>query len=178
MFYCLQCSINHLEFSRVHPYPQYRHLVLKNGTTTGQQDIWSDCRSVWCLIRCTPSPHHPLCPSNPQSLPPVQASGGQEQYYIRSDWHLVSLWPVYARINLVPEPMVIPVPWADIKLAAVKKLMCYCLQFSIDCLYFHPVCNISSLVFKRAFSVVWTQPISAISPKIFTPKLQFASQNT
>ena len=102
--------------------------------------------------------------------PLVDASSGQEQYYIRSAWHLVSLWvrltfsqmyspgqrylvaknsgttsgqidiwsafgsgwPVYVRVNLVPAAAVIPAPWVDIKVVAVKKLICYCLQFSID----------------------------------------------
>ena len=92
MFYCLQCSIDHLEFSRLlcnrpidcsdvtpqfpltppmpplAPWcptpPQYRHLVVKSGTTAGQHDIWSACGSGWCLIRCTPtpSPPYPLMP--------------------------------------------------------------------------------------------------------------------
>ena len=82
MFYCLQCSIDHLEFSRVlcnrpssffrcNPQPslppvnplvvppKYRHLVVKIGTTTGQHDIWSACGSDWPLLRCTPTPYAP-----------------------------------------------------------------------------------------------------------------------
>ena len=156
-----------------HPHPQYRHLVVKSGTTAGQHDIWSACGSGWCLVRCTFSPSPP-CPlmspgrgiwwprvvwtcisltwthvqlsavfNRPSWLfkgtppPQVQASSGKEQYYMRSDWHLVSLgsgWPVYVRVNLVWAARVIPAPWADIKVVIVKKLICYCLQFSIDCL--------------------------------------------
>ena len=87
-------AIDCLDFSDVPPMPptclvgpfdappQYRHLVVKSGTTAGQHDMWSTCGSGWCLVKCTPSP--------PNSL--VKASSGQEQYYIRSAWHLVSLW--------------------------------------------------------------------------------------
>ena len=144
MFYCLQCSIDHLEFYRVlcnrlssffrcHPSmpptppvgplddptpPQYRHLVVKSGTTAGQYDMLSSCMSGWCLVRCTPSP-------NPTPL--VEASSGQEQYYIRSAWQWSAFgsgWPAYLRVNLVPAAMVIPAPWVDIKVVADKKLIC------------------------------------------------------
>ena len=144
MFYCLQCSIDHLEFSRVlcnrlswffrcHPYAPCWPLNASKPTptpalvqvsscqewyTAGQHDMWSACGSGWCLVRCTPSPPHPL----------VEASSGQEQYYI---WSAIgSGWPVYSTVNLVPAARVIPAPWADIKVVAVKKLVCYCLQFS------------------------------------------------
>ena len=66
MFYCLQCSVDPLEFSRVHPHPQCRHLVLKNGTTVGQHDIWAHCGLGWSLVRCTPPP---LCPLSAPPLP-------------------------------------------------------------------------------------------------------------
>ena len=56
--------------------PQWRHLVAKSGTTSGQHDICSAFGSGWPLVRC---------------IPLVEASGGQEWYYIRSAWHLVSL---------------------------------------------------------------------------------------
>ena len=46
---------------------QYRHMVTKSGTKLGLVDLSS-------------------------VVPPVEASSGQEQYYIRSAWHLVSLW--------------------------------------------------------------------------------------
>ena len=91
MFYCVQCSIDHLEFSREHPHPPVQ-------ASSAQE--WYYCRSAWHLVRLgqadvwadvlpTPSPPMPLNAPNPT---PVQASSGQEQYYIRSDWHLVSLW--------------------------------------------------------------------------------------
>ena len=35
---------------------QYRHIVGKSGTTAGQHDMSSACRSGWCFVRCTPSP--------------------------------------------------------------------------------------------------------------------------
>ena len=54
-------AIDHLDFSDVtpntlytptgtsmsppHPHPQYRHLVVKSVTTTGQHGIWSACGS-------------------------------------------------------------------------------------------------------------------------------------
>ena len=44
---------------------------------SGQLDIWSAFGSGWPSVRCTPQ---------------VEASSDQEQYYIRSAWHLVSLW--------------------------------------------------------------------------------------
>ena len=125
MFYCLQCSIDHLEFSRVHPHPQYRHLVLKSGTTAGQHDIWSDCGSGWCLVRCTPPPHHPPMPLNAPPTPPpqyrhlvVKSSITSGQFDIWSAFG--SGWPIYARENLVPAATVIPAPWLDIKVVAVK----------------------------------------------------------
>ena len=43
---------------------QYRHLVVKSGTTAGQHDMSSAWRSGLHFVRCTP-PHHPLCPSIP-----------------------------------------------------------------------------------------------------------------
>ena len=112
MFYCLQCSIDYLEFSRVHPHPQYMHLVLKSGTTAGQHDIWSDCRSGWYLVRCTPHPitsYAPMPPTHPQNRNLVaKSSTTSHQLYIWSAFG--SGWPVYVRVNLVPAAMVIPAP--------------------------------------------------------------------
>ena len=42
---------------------QYRHLVVKSGTTAGQHNMSSACGSGCCFVRCTP-PHIP-----PQCLP-------------------------------------------------------------------------------------------------------------
>ena len=53
--------------------PQYRHLVVKSGTTAGQHDTSSAHGSDWCFVRCTPPPMPPQCPQ-------VEASGGQECY--------------------------------------------------------------------------------------------------
>ena len=127
MFYCLQYPIDHLEFLRVHPHPQYRHLVLKSGTTAGKHDMWSD----WCLVRCI---HHPLCPHPHPQYRYLVAKSSTTSGQIDIWSPCGSGWPVYARVNLVPAAMVIPAPWTDIKVVAVKKLTCYCLQFSIDCL--------------------------------------------
>ena len=74
----------------------------------------------------------------PLPCPQVEASSAQQQYCIRSSWHLVSIWtdwPVYVRVHLVPAAAVIPAPWVDSKVVAVKNLICYCLQFSFDHLY-------------------------------------------
>ena len=130
MFYCLQFSIDHLEFSRVQPHPQHRHTVFKSGTTAGHYDMWSDCGSGWGLVRCTPPPHHPYAPQcpHPQDRHLVAKSSttsGQIDIWSAHG----SGWPVYASVNLLPAAMVIPAPWADIKVVAVKKLICYCLQF-------------------------------------------------
>ena len=64
-----------------HHHPQYRHQVVKSGTTAGQHDISSACGSSWCFVRCTP-PHHPYASLMPQ----VEASGGHEWYYLGSHW--------------------------------------------------------------------------------------------
>ena len=99
--YVLLSAIDHLEFSRVlcnrvsefhifnpsvppippsvpltsHP-PQYRHVMVRSGTTAGQHDMSSTCGSGWCFVRCTPHPITPYAPSMPQ----VEASGGQGWY--------------------------------------------------------------------------------------------------
>ena len=122
---------------KVYPHPQYRHLVLKNGTTAGPHDIWSGWGSGWCLVRCTLPPHHPHAPSMPPPYPQYRhlvtkrgTTSGQIDI-----WSVFgSGWPVYVRVNLVPAAAVIPSPWADIIVVAVKKLICCCLHFSIDCL--------------------------------------------
>ena len=80
-------------------YPQYRHLVVKGGTTSGQLNIWSAFGSGWPLVRCmthndiswpglvllhtdwslvirTPTPA--LAPTPP----PVETSCGQVWYYL------------------------------------------------------------------------------------------------
>ena len=38
------------------------------------------------------TPYAPIGPLNAPPLPPEQAPSGQEWYYCRSTWHLVSLW--------------------------------------------------------------------------------------
>ena len=57
------------------PPPQYRHLVVKSGTTAGQHDMSSACRSGGCVVTCIPPPNHPICPLDG---PQVEAYGGQE----------------------------------------------------------------------------------------------------
>ena len=71
--------------------PQYRHLVVKSVTTTGQHDMSSACRSGWCFVRCTPYPITPM-----PSIPPG-----------RGIW-----WP---RIVLTW----VPLTWAHVLLSAV-----------------------------------------------------------
>ena len=57
-----------------------RHLVAKSGTKSGQLDIYkSDVRSAWHLQSDIPRSDVP---------PLVEVSGGQEQYYVRSSWHV------------------------------------------------------------------------------------------
>ena len=130
MSYCLQCSVDYLEFSRVHPHIQYRHLVLKNGTTAGQHDIWSDCGSGWYLVRCTP-PSSPQCPHPYPQYRHLVARSSTTSGQIDIWSAFASGWPVYIWVNLVPAATVIPAPWVDSKVVAVKKFICYCLQFSI-----------------------------------------------
>ena len=106
MFCCLQCSIDHLEFSRVHPHPQYRHLVLKSGITAGQHDMSSAWGSDWCFVRCIAPPNHPYSPQCPQ----VEASGGQEWYKPASHWPEIMLYCLqcsidhleFSRVHLTP----------------------------------------------------------------------------
>ena len=128
---------------------------------------WYYCRSAWHLLslwvrlmfgQMYPPPHHPYAHPHSQYRHLVAKSGiTSGQFDIWSAFG--SGWPVYSRVPLVPAAMVIPVPWVDIKVVADKKLICYCLQFSIDCLQFSwvlPICNIPSLVFKSMSSVVWS----------------------
>ena len=96
MFYCLQCSIDCLEFSREHPHPQYRHLVLKSGTTAGQHDIWSDSGSGWCFVRCTPHPHYPPIPLQ---CPQVEEFGGQEWYELGFHWPELMFYSLQCSID-------------------------------------------------------------------------------
>ena len=52
------------------PHPQYRHLVVKLGTTSGQHDIWSAFRSGWSVVRCTSYPITlPTPPQYPTTSP-------------------------------------------------------------------------------------------------------------
>ena len=44
------------------PHPQYRHLVVKSGTTGGQHHMSSACGSDCCFVRCTPPHMPPQCP--------------------------------------------------------------------------------------------------------------------
>ena len=171
--------------------PQYRHLVAKSCTTSGQLDILLAFGSGWHLVRCLPQYYHLVAKTGTtlgpvdlsSDVPQIEASSGQEWNYCRSPWHLVSLcirlmfgqmnpnphhpnmpsqcppsqhsnlvaksgtttsgqlelwsaflsdWLVYSKVNLVPAAMVIPAPWAHIKVVVHKKLISYCLQFSID----------------------------------------------
>ena len=66
---------------------------------------------------------------------------------------LGSGWPVYLRVHLMPAAGVIWAPWVEIKVVAVKMLICYSHQFAIDCLHeYVPVNNIPSLVLKSMSS--------------------------
>ena len=44
------------------PLQQYRHLVVKSGTTAGQHDMPSACGSGCCFVRCTSTPSWPSMP--------------------------------------------------------------------------------------------------------------------
>ena len=48
--------------------PQYTHLVVKSGTTVGQHDMSSACRSGWCFVRCAPTPSPPMPPQCPPGI--------------------------------------------------------------------------------------------------------------
>ena len=65
IIYYLQCSIDHLECSRVHPHPQYRHLVLKNGTTEGQHDFGQTVGQADACSDVLPTPNTPMLPQCP-----------------------------------------------------------------------------------------------------------------
>ena len=109
--------------------PQYRHLVVRTGTTAGQHDIGQSVGQADVFSDV------PYAPSMPQPHPKyrhlvAKSSTTSGQIEIWSAFG--SGWPVYVRVNLVPAAAVLPAPWADIKVAAIKKLICYCLQFSID----------------------------------------------
>ena len=68
----LICTVRH---TKVRCTPHYRYLVAKSNTMSGQLDM-----SAWHLQSDIPR----------SDVPPLEASGGQEQYYIRSAWHLQS----------------------------------------------------------------------------------------
>ena len=87
------------------PPPQYRHLVVKTGTTACQHDMSSACGSDWCFIRSTPTPS--------PHMPPQSPAG-------RCIW-----WP---RVVLTW----VPLTCAHVLLSAIDCLVCYCMQFSID----------------------------------------------
>ena len=96
--------------------------------SSGQE--WYYCRSAWhlvrCLVRCTPPPASPPSAPHPHYKHLVaKSSTTSGQLDIWSAFG--SCWPVYMRVNLVPAAMVIPAPWVDINVVAVKKLFCYCL---------------------------------------------------
>ena len=141
----------------------------------GQADVWSD----------VPPPPSPLCLLNAPTHHPhlqyrhLKAKSSTTSGHLDIWSAFGSGWPVYVRVHLVPAATVIPAPWVDIKIVAVKKLICYCLQFSMDCLWFWqvcPVCNIPSLVFKSTSSFVWisahtcniSQNIHSQAPVCFT----------
>ena len=99
---------------------------------------FQECRSAWHFIslwfRLIFGQMYPLSHPHPQ----VESSSAQEQYCIRSlgIWSAFgSDWPVYVKVHLVPAAAVIPALWIDSKVVAVKNLVCYCLQFSIDHLH-------------------------------------------
>ena len=60
----LTCNHASWVFKRT-THPQYRYLVFKSGTTGGQHDMWSDCGSGWCLVRCILPPITPMPPPCP-----------------------------------------------------------------------------------------------------------------
>ena len=95
-------SIPTMAPSLPHPHPQYRYLVIKSGTTAGQHDIWSACGSGWCLVRCTPHSHHPLCPQ-------VEAFGGQEWYKLGSHWPELMLYCLHCSVDHL-EFCTVPLP--------------------------------------------------------------------
>ena len=176
------------------PPPQYRHLVVKTGTTAGQHDITSACGSGWCFVRCNPFPITPYVPLMPPgrgsewwrvvllqvSMTFCQAMGQADVWsditpphhlhmppqcphasYINlvakcstasglvDNWLAFgSGWPVYWRVNLVPAARVIPAPWVDTKVVAVKKLVCYCLEFSVDYLVLMSMSSLQYTIFS------------------------------
>ena len=57
------------------------------------------------------TPCHPICPC-PHPVTPtlVEASCGQEWYYFRSAWHVVSLWVRLTCGQVYPQPHIAPCP--------------------------------------------------------------------
>ena len=138
------------------PYPKYRHLVIKSGTSAGHHGIWLACGSGWCLVRCTPTPSLLYA----TSMPPPQYSNlvakiGTTSGQLDSWWAFGSGWPVYSRVNLVPADIVIPAPWADIKVVAVKKL--FTIVFSRPSLVFTSMSTLQYAIFMSmdASHSVW-----------------------
>ena len=134
-------AIDCLDFSDVTPWcsigplmppttPLIQASRVRGGTTAGQYDIWSACGSGWCLVRCTPTPMPQPQPQYRYLVGKSSTTSGQLDIWSAFG----SGWPLYSRVNLVPAVPVIPPPWVDIKVVAVKKLICYCLQFAIYCL--------------------------------------------
>ena len=88
------------------------------------------------FVICNPTPTPPMPPFI-TSMPPPQyrylvVKSGTTAGQIDIWSAFASGWPVYARVILVLAAIVVPASWEDIKVVAIKKLICYCLQFSID----------------------------------------------
>ena len=113
----LLSAIDHLEFSRVL------------------------CNRLSSFFICNPQcPLHPISPLDAPTPPSVQASNGQEWYYCRSAWHVISLWVRLMSCQMHPHPITplcpsvppcrgiwwpgmvwtcIPLTWAHVLLSAV-----------------------------------------------------------
>ena len=145
------------ETSCGHVCDYFGHIDLRSDVPTHRDISWPSenphgHHETLFVICNPPMPPHLLFPFSPHPTPVghlvVKIGTTVGQIDIWSAFG--SGWPVYVRVNLVPAAAVILAPWADIKVVAVKKLICYCLQFSIDTLEFWwvcPVCNIPSLDF-------------------------------
>ena len=87
--------------------------------------------SGWTLVRCTTPRQRHLVAKHDTTAPVWQVDLWSEVLPLPMGrdilWPSVILlqvsWPVYSRVSLVPVAMIIPAPWADIEVVAVKKLV-------------------------------------------------------
>ena len=150
----LTCTVRH---TQVRCTPHYRNLVAKSGTTSGQLDMsaWhlqsdiprSDVpcnrciwwpRAVLCQVSLTFTVRHTQVRCNPL---PVEASSGQEWYYVRSPWHLVILWAMLSLSQMCYSVYISS--WIEQDIYVERSFLCLLLFLLLLWLLYHVVAAIT-----------------------------------